>query len=229
MKEAHKISIIIPVWNEISTINQTVDTIFRLKYSGDLEVVVIDADPDGKTIKEIQNSDIVKAIYEKGRAKQMNKGAAVASGNILLFLHADTELPANALDDISSAIEKGYMCGAFNLGIKSERFVFRIIESAVNIRTRITRIPYGDQAIFIRKDYFDSLGGFSEIPLMEDVELMRRIKRQGGETYIVQEEVMTSSRRWEKEGILYCTLRDWILITLYYLGVSPEKLARFYR
>lgn len=228
MKERHRISIIIPVWNEMSIINQTIKGIFRLEYNGDIEIIVVDADPEGKTIKAIQDNDVIKATSEKGRAKQMNKGASIAGGDILLFLHADTGLPENALDDIFSAVEKGYKCGAFNLGIKSERFVFRIIESAVNIRTRLTHIPYGDQAIFAEKEYFEGLGGFPDVPLMEDVEIMREIKRRGDKIRIVHEKVMTSPRRWEKEGVIRCTLRNRALITLYYLGVSPKRLARFY-
>jgi hypothetical protein len=106
---------------------------------------------------------------------------------------------------------------------------FRIIEKAVNFRSRITRIPYGDQAIFIEKEFFHQVGRYKEIPLMEDVELMRRIKKAGGKIAIIPRQVQTSPRRWEKEGIIRCTLRNWTLITLYFLGVSPKKLARLYK
>jgi hypothetical protein len=98
-----------------------------------------------------------------------------------------------------------------------------------NLRSRLTRIPYGDQAIFIRASYFRSIGGFKEIPIMEDVDLMRRIKRKGWRIVIFQEPVITSARRWEKEGLLFGTLRNWFLMTLFLCGVSPERLARFYR
>ncbi|MGD0283471.1 MAG: glycosyl transferase family 2, partial [Dissulfurispiraceae bacterium] len=91
------------------------------------------------------------------------------------------------------------------------------------------RIPYGDQAIFIWKEYFHAAGGFREIPIMEDVELMRRIKKTGDKIYIIPEKVKTSPRRWEKEGIVYCTLRNWTLITLYFAGMPPEKLVKFYK
>jgi len=169
-------------------------------------------------------------MAQRGRARQMNKGAVHAGGKILLFLHADTLLPEGALQRISALMEKGaVVAGAFELGIDSARPVFRIIEKAASLRSRILRIPYGDQAIFIRKDYFRALGGFREIPLMEDVELMRRIKKAGDRISIIPEKVKTSPRRWEKEGILFCTLRNWTLISLYFLGVSPERLAKFYR
>jgi rSAM/selenodomain-associated transferase 2 len=224
------ISVIIPVWNESSIINETVKNIFALPYEGDFEVIVVDGSPEGRTINVIQERNVKKFIAEKGRPKQMNTGALHAGGEILLFLHADTSLPLNALESISRVMENGeVVAGAFDLGIRSGRPVFRLIENAASLRSRITRIPYGDQAIFIRKDYFHATGGFREIPLMEDVELMRRIRKAGDRISIIPERVRTSPRRWEKEGVLFCTLRNWTLITLYLLGVPPEKLARFYR
>jgi len=114
------------------------------------------------------------------------------------------------------------------LGINSDRRVFRLTEQFVSIRTHLTRIPYGDQAIFIRREVFDRLNGFKEIPIMEDVDLMWRIKKAGDKIYIIPEKVTTSPRRWEREGILYCTLRNWIIVILYLLGAKPEKLARHY-
>jgi len=104
-----------------------------------------------------------------------------------------------------------------------------VIEKIASIRSRLTRIPYGDQAIFIRRNYFQALGGFKDIPIMEDVELMRRIKRRRGKIMILKDKVKTSPRRWEAEGVVFCTLRNWFLITLYLLGFKPETLARFYR
>ncbi len=224
-----KISIILPVWNEASVINRTLDHIFTLPYSGGIEIIVVDGHPDGETINQIRQRGVNKIVSEKGRAKQMNAGACRAGGDILLFLHADTILPENALSAIAGVMEKGkHIGGAFDLGIESGRPVFRLIERAASLRSRITRIPYGDQAIFIRRDYFAAVNGFSEIPIMEDVDLMRRIKKGGGEIYIVSERVKTSPRRWEKEGVLFCTLRNWMIGALYFLGISPERLMHFY-
>jgi rSAM/selenodomain-associated transferase 2 len=159
----------------------------------------------------------------------MNAGALLAGGEVLLFLHADTELPPDGLTRICSVIrDKGCVGGSFDLGIRSDRLCFRLIESAASLRSRMTRIPYGDQAIFLRRDYFRGLGGFRELPLMEDVDLMRRLRRSGGRIHIIRGKVKTSARRWESEGVLYCTLRNWMLMFLYLLGVSPERLARFY-
>lgn len=226
----NRISIIIPVWNEASTINQTINNIFTLPFKGKFEVIVVDGSPHGETINAIQRKDVRKVIAEKGRSKQINRGALHADGEILLFLHADTMLPDDALQGISSVMAKGdFVGGAFDLGIQSNRPIFRVIETAASLRSRITRIPYGDQGIFIRKDYFHKLGGFKEVPLMEDVEFMRRIKRAGYKICILPSRVKTSPRRWEKEGILYCTMRNWILITLYLSGISPERLAKLYK
>jgi rSAM/selenodomain-associated transferase 2 len=160
----------------------------------------------------------------------MNAGALVAKGEILIFLHADTELPVRALKKIDSLKDRReYVGGAFDLGIKSDKLIFRVIGTLSSWRSRLNRIPFGDQAIFIRKEYFDQIGGYKEIPLMEDVELMRRIKRSENKIWIFNDRVMTSPRRWEKEGVIYCTLRDWTLQTLYFLGLSPDKLSRFYK
>ena len=226
----HRISVIIPVLNEASLINETIKSILALPYEGYFEVIVVDGSPECGTINTIQEKRVKKIIAGKGRSKQMNKGALHASGDVLLFLHADTALPLNALENISRAMEqRKVVAGAFDLGISSERPVFRLIETAASLRSRLTRIPYGDQAIFIRKDYFHATGGFREMPLMEDVELMRRIRKAGDRISIIPEKVSTSARRWEKEGVLFCTLRNWTLITLYFFGASPEKLTRFYR
>jgi hypothetical protein len=118
--------------------------------------------------------------------------------------------------------------GAFDLEIKSKKRIFRLIERAASIRSRLTRIPYGDQAIFLKKSFFDQIGGFKDIPIMEDVELMQRVKKAGQKIKFIPRKVWTAARRWEKEGIVYCTLRNWILISLYMFGVSPEKLNKFY-
>jgi rSAM/selenodomain-associated transferase 2 len=225
----YSFSIIIPVLNEALIINETIRQLYQRGEGLALEVMVVDGDPEGRTINAIQNHKVIKMISPRGRGKQMNKGASLAQNDILLFLHTDTELPADAFRRISSAVEKQECAGgAFHLGIKSDRAVFRFMEKVVAIRTRLTGIPYGDQAIFIKKEIFHKMGGYREIPLMEDVELMRRIKKAGHHLCIIPEKVKTSPRRWEKEGILYCTLRNWALITLYLSGVNPGKLVKFY-
>lgn len=220
-------SIIIPVLHEAKNINLLLEHLQL--FQENCEIIVVEGNPKRETIDNIRNKDIKIVISEAGRGRQMNTGAASAGGKILIFLHADTQLPVNALDRIRHALQKKqYVGGAFDLGIRSDNLILKVIAKCASLRSRLTRIPYGDQAIFIRKDYFNNIGGYKEIPLMEDVELMQRIKKRGDKIYILSDRVFTSPRRWEKEGIVYCTLRNWIIIILYLIGISPDKLARYY-
>ena len=224
------ISIIIPVLNEARKINELIGHLRGLRSDVAPEIIVVDGDPRGGTVRTIRDRQVKTAISEKGRARQMNYGAALASGEILLFLHADTLLPANGLARVKAAMaDNCYAAGAFDLGIQAELRIFRITEKYVAFRTRLTKVPYGDQAIFVRRGYFDKIGGYKEIPLMEDAEMMRRIRNRGDKIFIIPEQVMTSARRWEKEGILYCTLRNWVLRLSYAFGVPPERLVKWYR
>ena len=229
-----KISVIIPVLNEAAIINSTISHLrgAHLKaqaFKEGVQVIVVDGSPEGSTINAVSDKNAIKSLSGRGRSVQMNKGASLATGDVLLFLHVDTELPEDGLKNISHVMENGYEAGSFDLGIASGKFIFRVIERAASIRSRITRIPYGDQAIFIKRECFERLSGFREIPLMEDVDLMRRLKKSGGKICIIRKRVYSSPRRWEKEGVLYCTLTNWALVLLFYLGVSPERLKRFYR
>ena len=222
-------SIVIPVFHESSLINHAINHVLGISAGFESEIIVVDGDPGGSTLECIDHPNIVKIVSGKGRGRQMNKGASYSKGEVLLFLHTDTELPDEALSIIASVMDhKEYSGGAFNLGIKSGRWIFRLIEKLVFVRTRLTSVPYGDQAMFIRRECFEALNGFREIPIMEDIEFMRRMKKAGSRIFVVPQKVNTSPRRWEKEGVLYCTLRNWALIGLYLLGVKPEKLVRFY-
>jgi rSAM/selenodomain-associated transferase 2 len=227
--KACKFSIILPVLNEGPIINPLLDRLALLKAKERYEIIVVDGDPNGATIKAINQNNIQCFFSAPGRAQQMNAGALQARGGILIFLHADTELPPNVFHQTSLILKQDrYIGGAFDLGIKSDKLMLKLIAKVASWRSRLTRIPYGDQAIFIKKDYFLNLGGYKDIPLMEDVELMHRIKKSGGKIFIFSERVFTSHRRWEKEGVIYCTLRNWLLLTLYHLGISPTKLAKYY-
>ncbi|MDA8125458.1 MAG: TIGR04283 family arsenosugar biosynthesis glycosyltransferase [Deltaproteobacteria bacterium] len=226
----HAISVIIPVYREGETINATIGAVRGRRGGQNLEIIVVDGDGQGETLAAIGDPAVRKIRSEKGRGRQLNRGARAATGDCLLFLHADTRLPFAALEGIAAALaDETCIGGAFDLRIQSPRLGFRVIERMASLRSRLTRIPFGDQAIFIRAAGFQSLGGFREIPLMEDVEFMRRIKRKGGKIAILREPVLTSARRWEKEGLLFGTLRNWLLLILYLCGVAPERLARFYR
>ncbi|MCP5052627.1 MAG: glycosyltransferase family 2 protein [bacterium] len=224
------ISVIIPVYNEERRINRTIRSVVELqeKANESLEVIVVDGN-NGSTIDCIENQEVIKLTSDKGRAAQMNKGASIATGDILLFLHADTTLPDNGFEKIRAAIASGkYVGGAFNLLTKSLNIYMKYIYYTHYLRSRLSKLPYGDQAIFIRKDYFHRLGGYQEIPLMEDVELMKRIKKNKGKICILKERVRASTRRYEEEGYLHTLLRNNKLRFLYFFGVSPEKLVKWY-
>ncbi len=225
-----RFSIVIPVLSEQGQINSVIEHLRSQDFEGVWEIIVVDGDFRGQTIKAIQDQEVVSITSAKGRALQMNAGATVARGEILIFLHADTRLPPSALKKINTILEdEKYVGGAFDLRINSDRLFLKYIAARASLRSRLNRIPYGDQAIFIRRNYFDKIGRFKEIPLMEDVELMRCIKKKGDKIFILRDRVKTSARRWEREGVFYTTLKNQILLNLYYLGVSPDKLAKYYR
>ena len=230
MKDIPTLSIIIPVFHESDRINGIITQVFDRAEHNVPQVIVVDGDPQGSTINAIEDEQVTKIISGKGRARQMNSGASLASGDVLLFLHADTLLPENALAMITAAMRVDrFVAGAFDLGINTNKRIFRITEKYVFLRTRLTRIPFGDQAIFIRRKYFEKIGGYQDIPLMEDVEIMGRIKKRGDPICIIPSKVLTSPRRWEREGILFSTFRNWTLQMLYALGVPPEQLQKYYQ
>ena len=225
------ISIIIPVLNESTIINDTINYLTELASDKNVEIIVVDGDPLASTAQHVQNQAVKKVVTPKrGRGAQMNAGVQKSRGDILIFLHADTILPPMALESVLKVWEQpDYVGGAFDLGIRGSRSYYRLVEKMVYWRSRITNIPYGDQAIFMQRSYFKSIGGYCDIPIMEDVEIMRRVKNRNGKIKIIPIKVLTSARRWEKEGMLLCTLRNWILVTLYIFGVTPNRLARFYK
>jgi rSAM/selenodomain-associated transferase 2 len=227
---APAISIIIPVLNETESINGTIALLRGSDSGAESEIVVVDGDATGSTLAAVSDGSVRGIISARGRAVQMNRGAEAASGDVLLFLHADTLLPPDALSLIRRVMTDGRsVAGAFDLGFDTKRTIFRVTEKYVFLRTRLTKIPFGDQAIFIRRDYFRKLGGYREIPIMEDVDLMKRIRKKGGRIRIIPVKVSTSPRRYEREGILSCTFRNWALQALFAVGVSPERLSKRYR
>jgi rSAM/selenodomain-associated transferase 2 len=225
-----ELSVIIPVLDEAGIINRAVANLRQVDRRLSIEIIVVDGDPRGATIPAIEDGAVRTTTAPRGRAVQMNCGAALATGEILLFLHADTVLPPQAFALILAAMnDSRIVAGAFDLGFDADRRLFRITERYVFLRTRLTRVPFGDQAIFIRKDYFDRIGGYRPIPIMEDVELMKRIRKRGDRICIIPVKVRTSARRYMREGIVYGTFRNWLLQFLYALGVPPERLVKWYR
>ena len=223
-------SVIIPVLHESESINTLIKNLGEMPSQHSIELIVVDGSDRQDTINAIHAQNVMCLLSAEGRARQMNAGASVAHGDVLVFLHADTIVPLNAFSCMEAALkDKQVVGGAFDLGIRSNRFIFKVIGKIASLRARFTRIPYGDQTIFIRRAYFHSIGGYREMPLMEDVELMQRIKRRGDTICILSEKVSTAPRRWEREGIIYCTLRNWIVLLLYYCGVSPQRLINYYK
>jgi rSAM/selenodomain-associated transferase 2 len=224
-----RFSIIIPVLHESELINTQLEAVKHLETDESFEIIVVDGSSTLDTLQVIIDSTIITASCQQGRGRQMNAGATYASGDILVFLHADTTLPTHALLLIRKTLQNEQIVGgAFTLQIQSPRLFLRMVAAFSTIRSRITRAPYGDKVIFLRKSYFDAIGGYQDIPLMEDVELMRRIRKKKGNIIILPTPVVTSARRWDQEGLYYAILRDNIIIFLYWCRIPAEKLAKFY-
>lgn len=237
------LSVIMPVLNEGKQIQKTLDHLAAIAGQISYEVIVVDGDRAGSTLQYLPSDRPVRGITAaRGRGLQMNAGAAIARGEILLFLHADTQLPATAFTQITTTLKQtpnvgahrrapspeDLVGGAFDLSIASPRWILRTIARIASVRSRLTRLPYGDQAIFIRRSAFGALGGYPEIPIMEDVALMRSIRRRGWRIRILPDRVLTSARRWEREGVWRCTLRNWTILLAYFAGVSPWTLLAWY-
>jgi rSAM/selenodomain-associated transferase 2/rSAM/selenodomain-associated transferase 1 len=223
---AGQISIIIPTLNEAATI---AETLAYFKGPGQPEVIVVDGGSQDDTVR-LAAALGAKVIQTKpGKACQMNAGAAAAGGEVLVFLHADTRLPQNFSRQILAALnQNNVVAGAFRLHIDSGAVRIRLIEKVANWRSRYLKMPYGDQALFMKKALFQKIGGFAELPIMEDFLLVRRLKRMG-RIIILPEPVTTSSRRWIHLGVLRTWLINQLIVIAYYLGISPERLSRFYR
>lgn len=224
--QSNKISVIIPVLNEAIAIRSV---LLNVAEATNIEVIIADGGSQDETVAIAQSLRVKVIITTAGRANQMNAGAAVATGTILLFLHADTHLPNSFETLIFSALEDSRtIAGAFELRIDAERRGLRFIEKMVNWRSHLLKMPYGDQAIFIRTTVFQEIGGFSNLPIMEDFELMQRLKRRG-RIAILPATVLTSGRRWQKLGVIKTTVINQLIILGYFLGVPPSQLVRWYR
>lgn len=220
------ISVIVPVLNEEKNIAGALSSIPRAVHD---EIIVVDGGSDDSTVAVAARFTDRVISSSRGRAVQMNRGAEFARSEFLLFLHADCRLPANCFDMIRDVLSRpGVAAGAFDLSIDHPSFRFRIIEWGANLRSRVTSIPYGDQGLFLRRDLFFRMGGFPKLSLMEDIAIARKLKKCGRMVF-VRERIVTSPRRWLKEGIVHTTVRDWWLAVSYSIfNVSPEVLKRYY-
>ena len=214
-----KLSVVVPVLNEAAGIRAALEALAPLRACGH-EVIVVDGGSSDRTVGLAAGlcDRVLKA--PRGRAAQMNAGARVATGEVLVFLHADTRLPPRA-DQLIPAASRW---GRFDVEIEGRHPLLKVVACAMNLRSRLTGIATGDQAIFVRRDAFP---GYPEIALMEDIALCRVLKKMRRPACL-RERVVTSGRRWESRGVLRTIVLMWRLRLLYFLGVSPEVLARRY-
>lgn len=219
------LSIVVPALDEEQEIAATLRA---ARAPGVLEVLVVDGGSTDATVpiaRELADEVLTGA---RGRAAQMNLGAARARGDTLLFLHADTRLPAGFAAAIAEAVGAGAVGGRFDVELRGRHPLLPLVASLMNLRSRLTRVCTGDQAVFVRRDAFLRLGGFAPIPLMEDVDLTSRLRRLGA-IAALRQRASTSARRWEEHGVVRTILLMWALRLAFACGVAPERLAARYR
>jgi rSAM/selenodomain-associated transferase 2 len=222
-----RISIILPVLNEGEGIAATLDALADLRALG-AEVIVVDGGSRDATIQRarLRADRVISA--PRGRALQMNAGAAKATGDVLLFLHADTRLPADADHVVLNGLERsGRAWGRFDVKVEGRSPLLLIVGFLMSLRSRLSGIATGDQAIFVRRDAFQEAGGFAEIPLMEDIALCKRLKRVS-RPLCLSDRVVTSGRRWDDNGVFATILLMWRLRLAYFFGADPRELAQQY-
>jgi len=219
------VAMIVPVLNEAECLPCLLT---HIREWGMDEIIFVDGGSSDETLQILKNAGVKWIHSERGRAVQINAGTAQLKSDIFLFIHVDTSLSSSHIEDIKQVMRNSSVAGGrFDVRLSGHHTTFRIIEFFINWRSRLTRISTGDQAMFVRREVFARLGGFSEQPLMEDVEFSRRLKREG-RVACLHRRVVTSSRRWEKHGIVRTVLLMWWLRLCYSLGVNPEVLKRRY-
>ena len=222
-----KISIIIPVLNESALLQKQLEKLRPFRNLGN-EVIVVDGGSDDDS-REVARPLVDRVCHSSsGRSLQMNYGAGLASGEVLLFLHIDTSLPVDCAAQIAQVFENSNrLWGRFDVRLSSDQGLLRVIPAAMNLRSHLTGVVTGDQAIFVRRQVFEEVKGYAPIPLMEDIELSKRLRRLSWPARIRQKAI-ASSRRWEQRGVLSTVLSMWWLRLLYFVGVSPKKLVIMY-
>jgi len=228
-----RLTIVLPVLDEAEHIETTLAALAAWRAAG-VEVVVVDGGSRDDTVARARPRCDTLIEAPRGRAAQMNAGARVARGDVLLFLHADTRLPADAPALVESALAENrsaqpHAWGRFDVHIEGRSRLLPVVAALMNLRSRLTGIATGDQAMFMRRAAFDAVGGFPAQPLMEDIEISRRLRRSVGRPACLRAKVRTSGRRWDRHGPWRTVLLMWRLRLLYWLGVPAERLARAYR
>jgi len=229
--EAHqssplRLSVIVPMLNEADAIAATLAAI-RIG-APKAKIVVVDGGSTDGSIEIARPRCDVVIISERGRARQMNAGAARASGDAMVFVHSDTIVPQSFARDIESALADPLVVGGrFDVRLDDDHPLCMLIGALISLRSRLSRTATGDQAIFVRKTIFEALGGFPDMPICEDLDFARRLKR-AGRVACLRTRVITSARRWRRGGIIRTVLRMWSIRLLYLAGVSPSRLSRLY-
>ncbi len=219
-----RLSIVIPTLNEERQLVASLPTALA---AAD-EVWVSDGGSGDRTVDLARSLGARVVSGPPGRGAQLNRGAERAAGEVILFLHADTRLPAAAGDLVRRAIRSGASGGGFLLRFDTDHLGMRFTGRCINLRTRLTRCPLGDQAQFVQRGTFSALGGYRDWPILEDLDFGRRLKRQG-RTALIADPVLTSPRRYLRRGILRTLATNWLIFTLYFAGLPPRRLARLYR
>ncbi len=216
-----------PVLNEAKDLRNNLE---KLTLSKNEELIIVDGGSIDDTMAIA--GDFTDKVYQTktGRASVMNNGAEKADGNILLFLHADCILPENGFEIIRETLcNNAVAAGGFRLSINASGLRFRVIEAAANLRSHIAGLIYGDQGIFMWKELFNKVGGYADIPLMEDIEISGKLKKLG-KLVLADAKIKASPRRWLEEGAIHTTLRDWSIAFSYsFLKIPPKKLIKYYR
>ena len=229
------VAVIIPVYNEAARLEKCLSEILQ-RHDFD-EIIVVDGGSTDASVEIVckhmsSEENVSRAVpcliqTERGRARQMHAGAQAADADVLLFLHADTGLPPDAIQQIRQALRCGNLWGRFDVRLSGQKFLLRIVERLMNWRSAISGIVTGDQAPFVRRDVYRLTGGFPPMALMEDIEFSKRLKWVAKPARLPGL-VITSSQRWEQQGVIRTIFLMWSLRLLYWLGVSPERLARWY-
>ncbi|MEM7483423.1 MAG: TIGR04283 family arsenosugar biosynthesis glycosyltransferase [Acidobacteriota bacterium] len=219
-----RLAIVIPTLNEDSSLAETLQNALAIAD----EVVVSDGGSRDGTVALAEGLGARVVSGEPGRGGQLNRGAADTAAEALLFLHADTRLPEDAGQAIRKALSNGAAGGAFFLAFDTDRPMQRLGERLINLRTRLTRTPLGDQAQFVHRHTFEALGGFRDWPILEDLDFARRLKRHG-RLALLPGPAVTAARRYTGGGTVRTVVRNWLIWILFFCGVSPHKLARLYR